>query len=94
MKLVNLHFAKTHLSSLVDEALSGTEVVIAKAGKPLVRLVPVGIAEGVRELGQLAGQVTETDDCWTPDTELEDAFYGAPVLPKRRVAERKPDQQR
>ena len=41
MKTVNLHAAKTHLSQLVDEAVDGQEVVIAKAGKPMVRLVPV-----------------------------------------------------
>lgn len=42
MKQVNLHAAKTALSRLVDEAVDGEEIVIAKAGKPLVRLVPVG----------------------------------------------------
>ena len=41
MKTVNLHAAKTHLSRLVDEAVEGKDVVIARAGKPLVRLVPV-----------------------------------------------------
>ena len=41
MKTINLHAAKTHLSRLVDEALDGEEIVIAKAGKPMVRLVPV-----------------------------------------------------
>lgn len=41
MKTVNLHAAKTHLSRLVDEAAAGEDVVIAKAGKPMVRLVPV-----------------------------------------------------
>ena len=40
-KVINLYEAKTHLSRLVDEAAAGIEVVIAKAGKPLVRLVPV-----------------------------------------------------
>jgi prevent-host-death family protein len=41
MKTVNLHAAKTHLSRLVDDAVAGQVVVIAKAGKPMVRLVPV-----------------------------------------------------
>ena len=40
-RMVNLHAAKTHLSRLVDEAVNGEEIVIAKAGKPAVRLVPV-----------------------------------------------------
>lgn len=41
MKVVNLHAAKTNLSRLVDDAVKGDEVVIAKSGKPLVRLVPI-----------------------------------------------------
>ena len=40
MKPVNLHAAKTNLSRLVDAAVGGEEVIIAKAGKPMVRLVP------------------------------------------------------
>lgn len=45
MKTVNLHAAKTQLSRLVDEAAAGEEIVIAKAGRPMVRLVPVSAAE-------------------------------------------------
>ena len=41
MKQVNLHAAKTHLSRLVDQAAAGEEIVIAKAGKPMARLVAV-----------------------------------------------------
>jgi prevent-host-death family protein len=49
MKQVNLHAAKTTLSRLVDEAVGGEDIVIAKAGKPLVRLVPV--SHGSRRAG-------------------------------------------
>jgi prevent-host-death family protein len=52
---VNLHDAKTHLSRYVDQALAGEEVVIARAGKPLVRLMPVGLDSPPRRLGFLAG---------------------------------------
>jgi prevent-host-death family protein len=52
---VNLHDAKTHLSRYVDQALAGEEVVIARAGKPLVRLMPVGSEPQPRRLGFLAG---------------------------------------
>ena len=52
---VNLHDAKTHLSRYVDQALAGEEVVIARAGKPLVRLMPVGSDPPQRRLGFLAG---------------------------------------
>jgi len=90
MKTVNLHFAKTHLSRLVEEAVAGDEVVIAKAGKPLVRLVPVGAPVAQRVLGALAGRVTERADAWEQDGEIESLFYDAPVEPRRspRVAER------
>jgi prevent-host-death family protein len=52
---VNLHDAKTHLPRYVDQALAGEEVVIARAGKPLVRLVPHTDARPPRRLGFLAG---------------------------------------
>ncbi|MGA3015748.1 MAG: type II toxin-antitoxin system prevent-host-death family antitoxin [Bryobacteraceae bacterium] len=41
MKTVNIHAAKTHLSSLVEEVAAGAEIIIAKAGKPRARLVPL-----------------------------------------------------
>jgi prevent-host-death family protein len=41
MQTLNIHHAKTHLSRLVEQALAGEDIVIAKAGKPLVRLVPL-----------------------------------------------------
>ena len=50
---VNLHDAKTHLSRYVAQALEGEEVVIAKAGRPLVRLVPVQWPERLRQGGFL-----------------------------------------
>ena len=42
MKTVNIHAAKTQLSALVEEAASGKEIIIAKAGKPMARLMPSG----------------------------------------------------
>ena len=53
---VNIHEAKTHLSRLVEQASKGREFVIAKAGKPMVRVVPLEPAPAVRTLGFLAGQ--------------------------------------
>jgi prevent-host-death family protein len=77
MTTVNMHQAKTHLSRLVDEAVSGKEVVIAKAGRPMVRLVPVERREGPRTPGALAGRVREIDPgWWGPDADLEALFYG------------------
>ncbi len=53
---VNLHQAKTHLSRLVDQAAKGQEFVIAKAGRPMVRVVPIEAPPVLRVLGFLAGQ--------------------------------------
>lgn len=59
---VNIHEAKTHLSRLVDQAAKGREFVIAKAGKPMVRVVPIDAPPAQRALGFLAGQgVIEAD---------------------------------
>jgi prevent-host-death family protein len=92
MKIVNIHAAKTQLSRLIADVLAGEEVVISKAGTPLVRLVPIVASEEPRPLGVLAGQVVETDDCWAPDAEVEALFYGGEVEPAaaRRVAEPSP----
>ena len=57
MTTVNIHAAKTHLSRLVDQAASGAEIVIAKAGKPVAKLVPLAPTGGKkRPLGLLAGR--------------------------------------
>lgn len=56
MKTVNMHEAKTHLSKLVDEAIKGEPFVIAKAGKPLVKVVMIE-AEVPRRTGFLKGEV-------------------------------------
>ncbi len=92
MKTVNMHQAKTHLSRLVEEAAAGEDIVIARAGKPLVRLVAVARTEGPRPLGALAGKVVEHDDAWAADPELEATFYGGAVEPTRkaRVSEARP----
>ena len=53
---VNIHEAKTHLSRLVDQAAQGREFVIAKAGKPMVRVIPLEAPPAFRTLGFLAGR--------------------------------------
>lgn len=90
MKTFNIHHAKTHLSRLVEEAAAGEEIVIAKAGKPMAKLVAVKAATGQRALGRLAGAVRESADCWKPDPELEALFYGEIEGSRRRVPEPPP----
>lgn len=58
---MNVHEAKTHLSRLLERVLAGDEIVIAKAGKPIARLIPAGAA-GERRLGLDAGKVMVADD--------------------------------
>ena len=76
---VNMHEAKTHLSRLVERAVEGEEVIIAKAGKPLVKLVPVEQPgfDTSKRLGGLRGQLTIPDDFkgFMKD-EIEEMFYG------------------
>ncbi len=74
---VNLHDAKTHLSRYVDRALAGEEVVIARAGKPLVRLVPLETQPAPRLGGFLRGQAilaADLKDDFKDD--IEEMFYG------------------
>ena len=82
MRTVNMHAAKTHLSSLVEEVQKGGEIIIAKAGKPVARLVPIEPTNGRRPLGLLRGKIWEAPDAWDPDPELERLFYeGDPSFP-------------
>jgi prevent-host-death family protein len=64
MKTVNIHQAKTQLSKLVEEAAKGEPFVIAKAGKPLVKVMALGTPTGgqVRRLGFMTGQIIVPDD--------------------------------
>lgn len=64
VRTVNIHDAKTHLSRLVDQASRGETFVIAKSGKPLVKVVPLSPDEaaGKRRLGFLAGEIDVPED--------------------------------
>lgn len=62
MKTVNIHEAKTHLSRLLEDVAGGEEVVIAKAGKPVARLVRFQETREPRKLGALEGRIRIGDD--------------------------------
>lgn len=64
MKTVNIHQAKTQLSKLVEEAANGESFVIAKAGKPMVKVTALESPTGgqMKRLGFLAGQISVPDD--------------------------------
>ncbi len=79
MQTINIHAAKTHLSRLVDEAASGEEIIIARAGRPVARLMPLITTTGAakRVLGRLAGQLSVPVDFDSPLPEdVLDAFEG------------------
>ena len=62
MITVNIHEAKTHLSKLVDQAVKGEPFVIARAGKPLVRVTALDAPRAPQRLGFLAGEIAVPDD--------------------------------
>jgi len=59
---VNIHEAKTHFSKLIEEVERGEEIVIARAGKPVAKLVPVEADPPPRKLGFLKGQIWISED--------------------------------
>jgi prevent-host-death family protein len=81
METINIHEAKTHLSRLVERAAQGESFVIAKAGKPMVKLVPLDAPQPSqrRRLGFLQGLVQVPEDFdRMGSAEIEALFGGAP----------------
>ena len=72
--VLNLYEAKTSLSSLVDRAAAGEEIIIAKAGRPLAKLVPLGRKQEPRTPGGWEGQVHIAEDF---DAPLPEDILGA-----------------
>lgn len=79
MLTVNIHDAKTRLSKLIEMAVNGEPFVIAKAGKPMVKVTAIDAPEPVakRRIGSLKGKITVPDDFDTMgQEEIERMFYG------------------
>ena len=77
MRTVNIHEAKTQLSRLVDAAAKGEPFIIAKAGKPLVKVVPIDAPAAPKRLGFMRDAFTVPDDFDTMgQEEIEAMFYG------------------
>jgi prevent-host-death family protein len=74
--LVNTHEAKTHLSRLIERAVDGEEIIIGKAGKPLVRLVPFRAEASPRAPGAWRGKVWLSADFDDPSSDVIAAFEG------------------
>lgn len=93
--IVNVHAAKTGLSKLIERAENGEEIIIARAGKPAVRLTPVASsATGVEErstpfesrslpswVGSMKGEIWIAPDAFEPDEELIRLMEDGPIFP-------------
>jgi prevent-host-death family protein len=79
MRRVNIHEAKTHFSRLVEEAVEGEPFVIAKAGKPLVKVASVDAPDAgqVRRLGFMKGRIAVPDDFDRMGTAEIERLFGA-----------------
>ena len=79
---VNIHFAKTNLSRLIERVEQGEEITIARAGKVVVKLTPVHVP-GPRKLGCLKGQFEFPPEIFSPelDKEIEADFVNGPLFP-------------
>ena len=74
--MVNVHEAKTHLSRLLERVSAGEEIVIAKAGRPVAKLIPYLESEEPRKMGGWKGRVWIADDFDELPLDLLAAFYG------------------
>ena len=77
MRMVNIHTAKTHLSRLVNEVAAGEEIIIARAGKPVARLLPFEPRHEPRRPGLMKGKIWISEDFDDPlPEEILAAFRG------------------
>ena len=82
MRTFNLHEAKTHLSRLVERAAGGEPFVIAKAGRPMVKVVPIGPEAGApRRLGFMEGEARIPDDFDRMGSDAIEALFGGTPPP-------------
>lgn len=88
MKSINIHEAKTHLSRLVERVQAGEEFIIAKAGKPAARLVPVQAARRPVKIGGLKSRKPIPDDFNTMFEAEIAAMFGDMVAPSNRRRKR------
>lgn len=80
--LVNIYQAKTQLSKLIEQALEGKEVIIAKAGKPVVKIVKYKKKLQPRKFGLLKGKIFIPDNFDDEDEEINKLFYEDEIEPK------------
>lgn len=79
MQIMNIHQAKTNLSKLLEMTLAGEDVVIAKAGKPIAKLVAYKEKLKPRKSGLWKGKIWMSDDFDDEDPEINKLFYGGKI---------------
>jgi prevent-host-death family protein len=90
---INVHEAKTKLSALIASVENGDEVILARAGKPVARIVPYVKKRGGMALGLASGSafnIPAADTLAAMDREIEDSFYESSVFPVHTVQESTP----
>ena len=75
MQIYNIHEAKTNLSKLIEKTLKGEDLVIAKAGKPVVKLTAYKAAKKKRLAGALKGKIQIAKDFDAESEEINKLFY-------------------
>jgi prevent-host-death family protein len=85
MDTVNIHAAKTHFSRLIERVEAGEEVVVARAGKPVAKIVPFRPEPAPRKLGLMKGVFIIPDDF---DDPLPDEMFDTALFPPRRKKKR------
>lgn len=75
MQVINIHQAKTNLSKLIEKTLNGEDIVIAKAGKPVAKLVAYKEKLKPRKPGLWKGKIWMSDDFNDEDPEINKLFY-------------------
>lgn len=89
MLIANIHQAKTNLSKLLEEVAKGKEVVIAKAGKPVAKLVPHKEDLKPRKIGLWKGKVWIAPDFDDEDEEINKLFYEGELFPGEKPSDDK-----
>ena len=82
MKIINIQAAKTHLSRLVEDAVAGEEIVIAKAGNPMVTLSPYSKSRVPRKGDYMKDHPEFNEDVWKEDPEITSLFLDGEIFPK------------
>jgi len=83
---VNIHEAKTHLSKLLERVALGEEVIIARAGAPVAKLIAFDPEPKTRIFGSAKGEFTVPEDFNEADAEIEGLFYDGILFPKKEVS--------